>query len=437
MTIRAPLHSLLVLLAGLAGCGTHQGVATRPVESLDDLKRGEASTGLDTGGPMTIGQLRILLMTHADRTIAALERADGPALAADSSPDARLALQLLRAGVASTAVALAIEPDANAALVDLLVSTTVQRQAVARSAGSTALSDASRTRLITLLEHLEENAWSIGARIHPPDKLAQLRAQAGHFAESAESTPTYGIVRLADLAPAGAAPTLAGAKGIFAPIDEANRQIEETRLLGERLLFLTERLPLLSRWQAEALAWEALGAPESRRALSGLAVMSASLERLSLQAESLPGILDRQRHGLLADFDAREGALRRLLGQATALARQGRAAAESGERLMALSEQTAASLNQTVVAVNALVAALRDSSAPGGAVDLNVAHYAATVSDLRAALEALNSALANGEGAAGRGRGLVDHIAWRTAQLVLLLFLLLLGYRWAGGRLTR
>ncbi len=78
----------------------------------------------------------------------------------------------------------------------------------------------------------------------------------------------------------------------------------------------------------------------------------------------------------------------------------------------------------------------RDSTEPGGAVDLNVSHYAATVSDLRAALEALNGALANGTVAAG-GRGLVEHMAWRAAQLVLLLFLLLLGYRWAGSRMPR
>ncbi len=244
-------------------------------------------------------------------------------------------------------------------------------------------------------------------------------------------------MRVADLGTEGAAPALAGAKGIFAPLDEANRQIEETRLLGERLLFLTERLPLLSRWQAEALAGEMLGAPESRRALGGLGVISLSLERMSLQAESLPDILDRQRRHLLADFDAREGTLRRLLGDATDLAEQGRAAAETGERLMVVTERTAASLNQTLVAMSRLVAALRDSTAPGGAVDLNVAHYAATVSDLKTALEALNSALANGEGITGRGRGLVDHIAWRAAQLVLLFFLLLLCYRWVGGRLAR
>lgn len=431
MTLRFPIHIAVLLCAALAGCGTRQGVATRPVQPLEEVKRGESQAGLDAGGPMTVGQLRVLLMAHADRTIAAMDRLAGLALAADSSPETRLALQLWRSGVASAAVALAVEPDANAALLDLMVSATVQRQ----SAGRSGLGEPARTTLVAALGTLEDQAWAIGARVHSSAQLAQLRARAGTFAESAEPGPANALTRLADLPPS-AGPSMASAKGLFAPLDEANRQIEETRLLGERLLFLTERLPLLARWQGEAMAWGALGAPESRQALAGLSVMASSVERLSLQAESLPGVLDRQRTSLLTEFDAREGTLRRLLGDAARTAEQGRAAAESGERLMALSERTAVSLNQAVVAVNRLVAVLRDSTAPGGAVDLNVSHYAAAIGDLRAALEALNGALANGAAAAG-GRGLVDHVAWRLAQLLLLFFLLLLGYRWAGSRMPR
>lgn len=432
MRLAIPSYIVALLCAGLAGCGTRQGVATQPVRPLEDLKQGEGAAGLGAQGPMTLGQLRLQLMAHADRTIAALDRLGAPGLAADSSPEQRLVLQLWRSGVASAAVALAVEPDAGAALLDLLVSTATQRLA----AGRAALGQPARTALVEALTRLEDQAWAIGARVHSSDQLVQLRARAARFAETTESAPTPGLIRLADLPPA-AGPPLAGAKGLFAPLDEANRQIEETRLLGERLLFLTERLPLLSRWQAEAMAWGALDAPESRQALAGLSRMASSVERLSLQAESLPGVLEAQRRGLLMDLDAREGSLRRLLGEAGRLAEQGRAAAESGERLMALSDRTAVSLHQTVLAVDRLVAALRDTTAPGGAVNLNVSHYAATVSDLRAALEALNGSLTDARAAAGLGRGLVDHVAWRVAQLVLLVFALLLGYRWLSDRVGR
>lgn len=430
MTMRLCFHIVVLLCAGLAGCGTRQGVGTRPVQPLEDLKQGDGSTGLGAGGPMTLGQLRAQLMAHADRAIAAMDRLAEAMPTMDASPESRLTLQLWRSGVATTAVALAVEPDANVALLDLLVSTAVQRQAAVQSE----LPDSTRGTLLIALGRLEDHAWAIGARIHSSVQLDQLRDRATAFAASARPGPAYTMVRMADL-PSGAGPPLASAKGLFAPIDEANRQIEETRLLGERLLFLTERLPLLSRWQAEALAWGALSAPESRQALTGLSVMASSVERISRQVESLPGLLDRQRTSLLTDLDARENTMRRLLTDASHLAEQGRAVAESGERLMTLSARTAASLNQTVLAVNQLVATLRDSTAPGGAVDLNVSHYASTIGDLRAALEALNGALSNGETLTGGGRALVDHAAWRAAQLALLLFLLLLGYKWVSARM--
>lgn len=432
MTMRLSFHIVVLLCAGLAGCGTRQGVAARPVQPLEDLKQGDGATGLGAGGPMTLGQLRAQLMAHADRAIAAMERLPEAMPAVDASPETRLTLQLWRSGVATTAVALAVEPDASVALLDLLVSTAVQRQAAVRSE----LPEPARAALLAELGRLEDHAWAIGARIHSSAQLAQLRDRAAGFAASTRPGPAYILVRVTDL-PADAGPPMASAKGLFAPIDEANRQIEETRLLGERLLFLTERLPLLSRLQAEAFAWGALGAPESRQALTGMSVMASSVERISRQVESLPGLLDRQRTSLLTDLDAREHTLRRLLSDASHLAAQGRAAAESGERLMALSERTVSSLHQTVLAVNQLVATLRDSTAPGGAVDLNVSHYAATIGDLRAALEALNGALNNGETLTGGGRALVDHAAWRAAQLALLLFLLLLGYRWVSGRMVR
>jgi hypothetical protein len=432
MTKCTPFHIVALLCAGLAGCGTRAGVATRPVQPLDDLKQGEGATGIGPARPMTIGQLRVLLMAHADRTIAALERVGGPGRTPDSAPEARLALQLWRTSVASAAVGLAVEPDAGAALLDLMVSTAVQHQVASRAVFPGAGGEA----LVAALAELEQSAWAIGARVHPAEQRAQLRSRAEHFAQSAELGPTQGLVRLADLPPAPG-PALAGAKGLFAPLDEANRQIEETRLLGERLLFLTERLPLLSRWQAETFTAGALGTPESRQALAGLSLMASGVARMGTQVESLPVILDRQRQSLLADLDAREGTLRQLLREASRLAEQGRAAAESGERVMALSDRTAASLGRTILAVNQLLAALRDSTAPGGAVDLNVAHYAATVGDLRAALEALNSALGHGDGIAGGSRSLVDHLAWRAAQLILLLFALLLGYRFLAQRMTR
>ena len=102
-------------------------------------------------------------------------------------------------------------------------------------------------------------------------------------------------------------------KGLFAPINETNRQIEESRLLGERFLFLVERLPAIAVWQAEAAAWRAMATPESRGALESLTLMATTLEQLAERVDSLPALMDDQREAFLSAFDAREETLSSLL----------------------------------------------------------------------------------------------------------------------------
>lgn len=55
--------------------------------------------------------------------------------------------------------------------------------------------------------------------------------------------------------------------------------------MGERFLFLAERLPVISLWQAEAMTLDLLAAPESRQALTESGERHAALER----AEGLAG----------------------------------------------------------------------------------------------------------------------------------------------------
>lgn len=422
-----PLARSALLLA-LAACGTHQGVATRPVTPVEGLeRRGTTSTGFGDAGTLTVGRLQALLMAHADRAIAGMARAGAAARAADSSAQTRFATQQLQTDVASAAVALAVEPEPERALLDLMVSTAAQRRAIQSAGGAKAIRAGARDAMAAEISALEEEVWRIGAEVYGPAELERLRGRVDRWAATWNGETFPGIVRLADLPDAGPA---TASKGLLPPLDEANRQIEQTRMLGERFLFLAERLPVLSRWQAEAMAWQTMNTPESRQALDGLTSISGTMARLSRQVDSMPT-------AMLAAFDARQGSLRGVLRDAAALTSDGKELAASGERVMSLSRETAATLGETVRAADRLLATLRDANAPGGPVSLDINQYLKAATELRAAAEALNGALANGGTVAGASRGWVDHAAWRAAQLIVLFFALLLGYRWAASRLAR
>ncbi len=427
-----PLLSIALALL-LGGCGTRQGVATRPVAPTPaDPPSGSAQLSLD-GGTLTVGQLQTRLMAHADRALGEVARATAAARQRDSSPETRLLTQLVQTEVGTSAVTLAVAPDPEAALLDLMVSAAAQSRALRRSGDAKGIGAAARVPMAEALGRLERDIWALGGRVYPAGELEALRARVDAWAATRTDPAFPGVVRLADL-PAGAGE--ARAKGLFAPLEDATRQIEETRLLGERFLFLAQRLPLLSRWQAEALSWEAMNTPEARQTLGSVSLLSGSMARLTAQAESLPALIGSERTALLAAFDSREASLRGLLHEAGVVTRDGRALAESGERLMTLSQQTAATMGEAIGAADRLVASLRDPRAPGGAASFDVEKYTVALRELRAATEALNAAAGAGAGLTAAGRGMVDHAAWRAAQLLLLFFGLLLGYRWLAPRLA-
>jgi len=366
---------------------------------------------------MTVGELRLRLMAFADLTMGEMSRASTAALATDSTPETRAFVQVLQAQVATTTLTLAVEPDPETALQDLMVSVAAERASL-RFPRAAAPGPAAVALLDTALGRLEAEIWAIGESAYPAGEIAGLRARLKTWEATAGSSPA-GVVRVADL-PTDASPEIS--KGLFAPLDEANRQLEESRLLGERFLFLAERLPVVTLWQAEAVTWEVLAAPESRRALDGLAIMSATLERLALRVDSLPALLDAQREAVFAAFDEREASARTLMSDAGALM------TEAGP-LIAGGQQATASLAAALESAERTVAALRDSSAPGGAAAFDIASYESALSDFRAATEALSASLARAEGMVGTPRDVVDHAFWRGVQLLVLFFVLLAAYR--------
>ncbi len=298
---RSTRAALLVIGLAIGSCSPRTSAGDPPTSPV-------VVPGSGPGGQMTVGELRQRLMTFADLAMGEMARASAAALARDSTPTTRAFVQTVQAQVAATSLTLAVESDPETALQDLMVSLAAERASLALTPAD-APGPAAMAILDTTLGRLENDIWSIGESTYPATELAGLRARLKSWRESAVSSPA-GVVRVADL-PADASPQMS--KGLFAPLNEANRQIEESRLLGERFLFLAERLPVVTLWQAEAVTWEVLAAPESRRALDGLETMSATLARLALQVDSLPALMDEQREALFAAFDAREATARALM----------------------------------------------------------------------------------------------------------------------------
>jgi hypothetical protein len=349
----------------------------------------------------------------------------------ETTPATRAFVGAVRADVGTTTTTLVVEPDAESALEALLVSTTAKRLAAA-SADESAVTPAVRAAVTDALTRVEKSVWDEAGRWYAPAELDGLRRRVAGWWSDATPRSAAGIVRADDLGGADVALT----KGLFTPIREANEQLEEARRLGERFLFVVERLPTISLWQAEAAAWNAATAPETRQALADLSVMVAAIESLAADVDRMPLTVAEEREAFLAAFDARAGAMSGLVGETRAAMDDAEPLVASGIELATLAEATSGSLSESLVTLERLLAALRDENAPGGPVSLDIEAYAEVAEDLRAMTESLEESLRDVEAMAALPGAAIDRAAWRGAQLLFLGFLLALGYRFLTVRLA-
>jgi len=103
-----------------------------------------------------------------------------------------------------------------------------------------------------------------------------------------------GIVRLPDLAKSAGTTTASlrtASPTLFSPVTEAAEQLEQTRLLGNRVLWLLSRLPEALGWRAQTVLMEAL-------ASDGFARITTLATDLESSLGSLEQGLDRMEHSV-------------------------------------------------------------------------------------------------------------------------------------------
>jgi hypothetical protein len=83
------------------------------------------------------------------------------------------------------------------------------------------------------------------------------------------------------------------AGGLFKTVQEVTQQVEETRMLAERGIFLATRLPLLTGNFAEVWMSQLLVSPETSKILADVHTFSTVSERLAKVSEQLPNQIMR------------------------------------------------------------------------------------------------------------------------------------------------
>jgi len=100
-------------------------------------------------------------------------------------------------------------------------------------------------------------------------------------------------------------------------LDPAVREIAQTRMFAERALFVTQKMPMLLRWQTELLTINATETPAVQQLVLNSTQISASVDRFARVAEQLPGQVSIEREEILKALQAQEKDVSSLMSSGT------------------------------------------------------------------------------------------------------------------------
>ena len=230
-------------------------------------------------------------------------------------------------------------------------------------------------------------------------------------------------------------------------LDETTRQLQALRHVADQMRATAELLPQGLRWQMELFMYDLEDRQSTESTIRSVASMAATADRLVTVAESLPQDLGAQLVAPVDDLSHRHAELqetitatRSLVAESRMLLTQGDGTADSVAEASLRLASAGEAWEGTFRAIHALYP--EPSDEPSTARPFDITEYTATAESLTRAAGELNQLLADVRemGDAGilattlhqaesRGRGLVDHVAWRAGQLAGVIFLLLLFYR--------
>jgi hypothetical protein len=196
---------------------------------------------------MTEIELQSELMSFADRFVSIMAQSFEDFLELNPSPDARRFILDDMVHSAAAAFTTAAEPNPQAALLDMVAITTLGRMIyednLRRKYGKPVESMARG------FGELENDIWKIAAKILSIEQQHELRAIILEWRKRNPDKVIYNYFRFSEFAADRRKSTLVKkdeAGGLFKSVQQATQQVEETRMLAERGLYLATRMPLLT-----------------------------------------------------------------------------------------------------------------------------------------------------------------------------------------------
>jgi len=238
---------------------------------------------------MTEVELQSELMSYADRFVSIITQAMDDFETLNPKPQAHRVILSDLVYSLSSVYTIAAEPNPQVGLLDMVAMTTLGRiiyeDNMRRRYGK------STEVLAAGFRQVEKDIWRIAAKVLTKEQQAELRQLILLWRKNNPDMVVYNYLRFSDFAAQRRNSTLVKkvqTGGLFKTVQEVTQQVEETRMLAERGIFLGTRLPLLTGNFAEVWMSELLVSPETNKILADIHTVSTVSERMATVAEQLP-----------------------------------------------------------------------------------------------------------------------------------------------------
>jgi len=257
--------------------------------------------------------------------------------------------------VGTETCAIASGPNAVADLLDMTIFVTVTRMTLEEHWQPKVFGESAQP-MLEGCRTAEAEIWRLAGTVLTPEQQTELRQaiETWHhqnpLPENVLAARAVGFA--AQMAKSRKADT-ANSGGVFdllkmdplAGLDPAVREIAQTRLFAERALYVTQKLPMLMRWQTELLSVNAADLPAIQQLVTNSTHLTASVDRFAALAERLPGQVSAEREEILKALQSQERNLTPLVSEV--------------HQTLTAGSQMATSLNTTLVTFDVLMKRFR------------------------------------------------------------------------------
>ncbi|GMQ76702.1 MAG: hypothetical protein BMS9Abin01_1992 [Gammaproteobacteria bacterium] len=433
-----------------------------------------------------LSRLQSLMFDYADKYMSGIAQATFEVRQRNpTDPELRLRMHSLKLVVTASVQQLAVSPNPESTLLDMMVFATLHRMAIEEDWSRKLYGDGVDTILPTM-RVLEKEIWGIASSYLSKTQIAEVRKLIRDWKAKYPGLKVVSYIRFSDFASLRSKSPLvdkARSRGFLVDTSGAERAVDEALLLAERVLHYSQRLPWIIEWQVEKVFYQLAVEPEFRQTLAQTQGMTRSLDRFADSMEKLPQQMTAERRASIEQMASaiateRSAAIREL-GEALAAERRAtiedvrqsistervalfaevdvrqkmlagamsevRAGLADADKLTVNLQKTASGVNEALINADKLMARFDSGSEGGDAASepFDINSYANAIKELTVAIREANTLLLSTErltGGEGTMGGVFNRVLWTGTILILILcvavFITMLIYRAAARHIV-